>query len=254
VDGTQAACGTCHGVPPPAPHLQRTDCGSCHPGATSTSVDVPTHVNGTIETIALSCTTCHGDATRVLVAGADPRTQSAPPKDSTGASATTLVTVGAHQSHLNRATLAAPTACTECHVVPASNLHANGTVTVSFGAKSRTGGVTPSWTPGTATCSASYCHGATLVGGTGTAPAWTTVNGTLNKCTSCHGNPPSTGHHTLSDHRSAGCGACHAGYSATAANVAVHVNGLKEVGNKLTTYSPTTRTCTNTCHGNKGTW
>ncbi|HET8723254.1 MAG TPA: CxxxxCH/CxxCH domain-containing protein, partial [Anaeromyxobacteraceae bacterium] len=36
VDGTQAACGTCHGVPPPAPHpaagTSLAGCAACHPG------------------------------------------------------------------------------------------------------------------------------------------------------------------------------------------------------------------------------
>jgi predicted CxxxxCH...CXXCH cytochrome family protein len=31
VDGTQAACGTCHGLPPPRPHpYYSEDCGRCH--------------------------------------------------------------------------------------------------------------------------------------------------------------------------------------------------------------------------------
>lgn len=30
VDGTQAACGNCHALPPPAPHPAEDDCGSCH--------------------------------------------------------------------------------------------------------------------------------------------------------------------------------------------------------------------------------
>ncbi len=30
VDGTQAACGSCHGLPPPAPHPYQNDCSSCH--------------------------------------------------------------------------------------------------------------------------------------------------------------------------------------------------------------------------------
>jgi predicted CxxxxCH...CXXCH cytochrome family protein len=30
VDGTQGACGSCHGLPPPAPHPAATDCESCH--------------------------------------------------------------------------------------------------------------------------------------------------------------------------------------------------------------------------------
>jgi predicted CxxxxCH...CXXCH cytochrome family protein len=56
VNGTQAACGTCHGVPPtqyshelhtgPAAALA---CSVCHgAGYTSTTVAVPTHVNGVV--------------------------------------------------------------------------------------------------------------------------------------------------------------------------------------------------------------
>lgn len=32
VDGTQAACGNCHGLPPAAPHPDNNDCGGCHRG------------------------------------------------------------------------------------------------------------------------------------------------------------------------------------------------------------------------------
>jgi len=41
VDGTQAACGTCHGLPPPAPHPVvtggLTTCYACHPGTMDSS-------------------------------------------------------------------------------------------------------------------------------------------------------------------------------------------------------------------------
>ena len=30
------SCGTCHGVPPSAPHAQNADCAMCHTGYTST--------------------------------------------------------------------------------------------------------------------------------------------------------------------------------------------------------------------------
>ncbi len=36
------ACGSCHGLPPPKPHPASTDCGKCHPGYTSTSVNAAT--------------------------------------------------------------------------------------------------------------------------------------------------------------------------------------------------------------------
>jgi predicted CxxxxCH...CXXCH cytochrome family protein len=45
----QAACGTCHGIPPPAPHTAATTCGDCHTGYTATSVNVALHLNGTID-------------------------------------------------------------------------------------------------------------------------------------------------------------------------------------------------------------
>jgi len=44
-----ASCDSCHGVPPVAPHVARTDCGTCHPGYTSTSVVPAVHMNGTVD-------------------------------------------------------------------------------------------------------------------------------------------------------------------------------------------------------------
>ena len=37
VDGTQAACGTCHGLPAPYPHPQNTGCATCHGAGYSAS-------------------------------------------------------------------------------------------------------------------------------------------------------------------------------------------------------------------------
>jgi predicted CxxxxCH...CXXCH cytochrome family protein len=45
----QAACGACHGAPPPSPHTASTACGSCHAGYTASSVNAATHLNGTLE-------------------------------------------------------------------------------------------------------------------------------------------------------------------------------------------------------------
>ena len=62
VDGTQAACGTCHGLPPSAPHTARTDCGTCH-GAVyngTTFVDRTRHVDGIVD-ISGGCDACHGN-------------------------------------------------------------------------------------------------------------------------------------------------------------------------------------------------
>ncbi len=46
---TQDASGTCHGLPPPAPHSTSTACGTCHAGYTSTSVNLATHINGVVD-------------------------------------------------------------------------------------------------------------------------------------------------------------------------------------------------------------
>lgn len=51
VDGGQATCGSCHGAPPPLPHVQRTDCEACHTNATAqrTFRRPELHVNGVVE-------------------------------------------------------------------------------------------------------------------------------------------------------------------------------------------------------------
>jgi hypothetical protein len=36
-------------------------------------------------------------------------------------------------------------------------------------------------------------------------------------------------------------------------NAATHQNGTKQVGNRITSYNPTTRSCATSCHGNE-TW
>jgi len=238
VDGTQAACGTCHGLPPPASsgHPQNTDCGGCHPGYTQTSVNVATHVNGQIDVRGQTCTSCHGSGSQ----SASPTSPlyAAPPLDPLGNSATTAIGVGAHQSHVNAGALSGAVACTECHVVPTDlNGHPTGTVNVTWGTLATTGGAVPAWDPGTATCSNTYCHGATLnAGGTNQVPAWTTVDGTQAACGTCHGlpPPPSSGHPV-----STNCGTCHPGYTQASVNVATHIDGTVEVH----------VTCTS-CHGN----
>jgi len=51
----EAACGTCHGFPPPAPHTQTpttaAQCNACHPGTVNAdgSINRAGHVNGSVE-------------------------------------------------------------------------------------------------------------------------------------------------------------------------------------------------------------
>ena len=55
VDGSQAACGNCHGLPPLPPHPQNNDCGTCHsivlgglggPPTIEGFIDPTRHING----------------------------------------------------------------------------------------------------------------------------------------------------------------------------------------------------------------
>ena len=68
-------------------------------------------------------------------------------------------------------------------------------------------------------------------------------------CGSCHTIPPGTGHH--STHRSRSCSTCHGtGYSSTNVNSATHANGVINIASGSTPgWNPSTRSCSNSCHG-----
>ncbi len=119
----EAACGTCHGIPP-ANHVS-DQCTTCHGG-----LDPAYHVDGAVDLGDRSggCSACHGDATT-------------PAPDS-----------GAHRGHLARSGLRGAVACDDCHVVPdeiadAGHLDADLIAEATgFDRDTRTCGV--------------YCHGA----------------------------------------------------------------------------------------------
>ncbi|WP_242343295.1 CxxxxCH/CxxCH domain c-type cytochrome [Anaeromyxobacter terrae] len=228
----EAACGACHGLPPPKPHVQNPDCGRCHLGYTATSVVAATHVNGKVDVKPLECNTCHGSAT-----------SSAPPIGTAGETATTSLAVGAHQEHLRDGAFRARLACGDCHVVPTVALHANGTVDLVWGALATADGASPSFSPATATCASTYCHGATLAGGgLLTAPVWTRVGEGQASCGACHAAPPPLPHPQRSD-----CGRCHPG-ALTADGSAIDVAGGKHIDGHLDLVP---LTCT-LCHGTDG--
>ena len=236
LNGTQTQCGTCHGLPPVNGHVLRTDCASCHGavvGADGKFVDATLHINGQIDVVALTCSTCHGGPENA-----------APPVDAQGQSATTFASVGAHQAHLGVSDWHKEIACSTCHVVPAT-VDAPGhfdddlPAELAFSGLAGAGGLTPAWDSAAATCSNTYCHGNTLSAGTVTTPKWTQVDGTQSACGTCHGMPPADGHIQRTD-----CATCH-GDVVTAdgfANAALHIDGTVQIG---------VLAC-DTCHGSNG--
>ena len=250
---TAADCGSCHGLPPGGTHPTGSACETCHTGYTIGSVNLTAHLNGSVDVVGLTCTSCHGDAARASVAGADLNQASSPPVDSH--TQTTGVRVGTHVSHVNPAVAGAvykPVACTECHPNNAGNIsHSNSAVNVTFATATgaNLGAFAPTFVQGngttTQTTCATYCHGSSLNATTtrGSVACWT-WNGAAADCGSCHKSPPTTANH----HNAAAlttCVNCHGGTvnAAGAVNVAggLHVNGAIDTS---------TLTCTS-CHGNK---
>jgi predicted CxxxxCH...CXXCH cytochrome family protein len=169
--------------------------------------------------------------------------------------------VGAHQKHLFGSAIAAPIACTECHVVPSSIPHSNGTVDIAWGKTATTGGGTsynagngtitpnpiqgaPVWNGASASCSSTYCHGnysgtfsfrfygyedSWNYSGKAPAPAW---NGGPMTCGSCHAMPPNNAIWHSGTHGVAGgtdCQLCHPDATGTITYVpgtGVSVTGL----------------------------
>ncbi|MBM4397831.1 MAG: CxxxxCH/CxxCH domain-containing protein, partial [Deltaproteobacteria bacterium] len=218
--GAAAACGACHGFPPPPPHPAGGRCVDCHAataGEAGTIAHPDKHVDGSVQvSYAPGCTSCHG--------GPD---TPAPPPDTNGASDTSLVTVGAHRAHAEAlGLLSDPIECESCHVVPAT-ADAVGHLDpapaeVSFSGLAKVDGAKPGWDRQTSSCSGTYCHGATLAGGGETSPVWTVVDGSQERCDSCHGAPPPPPHPAWDR-----CGRCHEGAGADGqiADRALHVDG-----------------------------
>lgn len=221
VDGTQSTCASCHGLPPAAPHPQQTDCATCHSQVVNSDgsfVDRSLHINGNVETDTLiACNSCHGSSTN-----------DAPNS-------------GAHQSHLLAGTISSALSCSSCHTVPAAisangHIDGDGVAEVIFSGLAIVDNTAPTWN-GTS-CSNSYCHGATLSGGSLTSPVWSTVNGSQAACGTCHGLPPGPPH-PIQDN----CENCHSAVVDATGNIintALHIDGNVD----LDSYLP----C-NGCHG-----
>ncbi len=222
VDGSQVGCASCHGFPPPPPHLNRTDCNTCHGDTVNADGTIAvangTHIDGAVE-VAAACNACHGN-----------EDNAAPPQSVEGLTDTTETVVGAHQAHLHDGPVRQAIACAECHVVPTGlddPGHMDGApAEVTFGELAQADGAIPTWDRTTNTCSNVYCHGATHEGGQHTAPDWTLVDGSQAGCASCHGFPPPAPHPD-----DFACGTCHT--QTVTGNGAIDVEGGAHINGKV---------------------
>ncbi len=246
VDGSQATCGSCHGVPPPPPHPADTKCASCHPtmeeGGT-TFRDPASHINGVVDVVGAGatggCTSCHGSGT-----------SAAPPKDLLGNTVPTARGVGAHEAHLRPSTWHRALPCTSCHTVPTTasapgHIDGDNTAELTFDT------LNPAATYAAGTCSNLYCHGNGRAN-TGTA-TWTTPGAlACGACHSMNGTGMSGRHRLHIGEENIRCSQCHADVvnaNRNIINANLHVNGVHEVKMTAGTFNAATRRCSNlACH------
>jgi len=198
-----ASCTICHGADLSG-GTAGVACADCH--------------NGVKANDFRTCTACHGGKDNLT--GAPPAATWGYAGDpNRGGGTLDAIRAGAHTSHVTASAIAPIFDCAVCHVVPLDALsHGHidaATATVSF-AGLASGGVTaplppPTWDRTTATCSSTYCHGATLTGGTSKTPVWTAVGQGQAACGTCHGVPPVSANHPPVSNDLKGCNPCHSG-------------------------------------------
>jgi predicted CxxxxCH...CXXCH cytochrome family protein len=251
--GGAAVCGSCHGFPPPPPHVDSTDCGSCHatirPGGatpdTAVFLDPASHINGRLEVSAAnSCDSCHGGG------GA-----ASPPRDLEGNTEPTAQRVGAHVAHLAGSDWRREIVCTNCHVVPAEvgsagHIDGDNQAEVPFDAMNPVG----TYAAATATCQNLYCHG----NGRASNGAMVWNQPTTLDCNSCHGTTGRALGDGHGEHLGEGvpCAECHQAVVDRNRNIIgapLHINGARDVRiARGGTYDPAQRRCTNlACHGSE---
>jgi predicted CxxxxCH...CXXCH cytochrome family protein len=221
VDGSQAACGTCHGLPPAPPHPQNPRCADCHSEVMAAANDfaAPTlHIDGQVQVDDNGCASCHGE-------DGNP----APPRDTQGNTSPTERGVGFHATHTRSAPRWVPIECDECHLVPTAvdspgHVDTPTPAEVVFGELASAGGVTATFDGLNCT---TYCHGVSLdAGGTLTTPQWTDTGHKQAYCGTCHAAPPPAPH---PDATLLTCGDCHPA-NTPYPDPEKHINGVVDFG------------------------
>lgn len=231
---SEQACGSCHGLPPAAPHPNSERCYACHAEVIDEQrrfVAPELHVNSVVEHAPSLCTSCHGQDD-------DP----APPFDTSGSVNPSSRGVGAHQAHLAGGAAGRPLSCNECHRVPDEDdpyAHVNGLpAEVKLRGVAAAHDRAPVWDAAGASCVESWCHGPGAGLGV-SSPSW--ISGDPLACDSCHGLPPPAPHPRYDD-----CSACHGDVVGDDDRSIVqrlrHVDGIVDV-----TAEPS---CTS-CHGDE---
>jgi predicted CxxxxCH...CXXCH cytochrome family protein len=188
-------CGSCHGLPPPAPHPASGECHRCHGeviAADGTFIAPEKHIDG-VRQAKQTCSSCHGSAD-----------SPAPPADLAGNTSRAAIGVGAHAKHVGGSLVSRAVACSDCHLVPSDVSDAGhldpAPAEVLFAGVAISHGRQPIWSRAQQTCAASWCHGPSA---SGVSPQWTQPQSL--SCSSCHGQPPSPPHPQVAD-----CARCHA--------------------------------------------
>jgi predicted CxxxxCH...CXXCH cytochrome family protein len=144
-------------------------------------------------------------------------------------------------SHASHATLNSADICAECHSglglgtvdhlnrsrLRATSVQANPVV---FGTLARTGGLNPAYNAATSGCTNTWCHGASLAGGSNKSPQWGET-GYLQGCGTCHGFPPPNSAHTGFTSATP-CANCHTHVNSTNNGFTAptkHINGVIDV-------------------------
>lgn len=189
-DGSEAYCGSCHMIPPPAPHSPSSSCGDCHITAEEGSF-LPSpelHVNGEVDG-DFECGSCHSV----------PPDNGAHARHFGDASSPPLATYGdlrALESYYDGGSPVYMFGCGNCHPLDDA-LHGDGETQIELYNPAAPEGTIKALQPASAayeadTCVDVYCHStgqdnAVFV----ETPTWS--SGTIageGRCSSCHGNPP----------------------------------------------------------------